>query len=103
MGAISGFIGPLLVQENKPVPSGSTLVAQRQAVGVNAKGELLFLTVDGSETPPRGMNITELGNAFSALGAVAALNLDGGGSTTTWGSEEGYINRPTCVDTPVPK
>jgi N-acetylglucosamine-1-phosphodiester alpha-N-acetylglucosaminidase len=103
--AISGFKGPLLVENGEAVPSSSTLVAQRQAVGVDPSGKLMFLTIDGTETPPRGMNITELGQTFAELGAVAAVNLDGGGSTTTWSSEDGgmYVNRPTCMDVIVPQ
>ena len=99
---ISGFVGPLLVANGTGVASTSTLVAQRTAVGIDASGQLMFLTIDGSETPPRGMNITELGLAFAGLGATTALNLDGGGSTTAWMDGE-YVDRPTCQDTPVPE
>ena len=99
---ISGFIGPLLVDGGMGVPSANSKVAQRTAVGIDVAGRLMLLTVDGSETPPRGMNITELGLAFASLGAVAALNLDGGGSTVAWEDGE-YVDRPTCNDTPVPE
>jgi len=99
---ISGFVGPLLVDHGSGVHSDSALVAQRNAVGVDDAGRLLFLTVAGSETPPRGMNISELGDAFAALGAITAVNLDGGGSTTLW-LDGAYVVRPTCEDTPVPE
>ena len=99
---ISGFSGPLLVEDGVAIHSDSTLIAQRTAVGIDAQGTLLFLTIDGAETPPRGMNISELGDAFVELGAVQAVNLDGGGSTSAWKSDIGYIDRPTCIDTPVP-
>jgi exopolysaccharide biosynthesis protein len=98
---LSGFIGPLLVENGAAISSTATLIAQRQAVGVDAAGMLIFLTIDGAEDPPRGMNITELGDAMVSLGAVAALNLDGGGSTTTWMNGE-VIDRPTCDDTVFP-
>ena len=67
-------------------------------MGIDAEGMLLFLIVDGAELRDRGMTITELGDAFVDLGAVYALNLDGGGSTTAWVNGEGFIDRPTCTD-----
>ena len=45
------------------------------------------------------MNMTELSNAFAYLGVTTALNLDGGGSTTTW-MDGKLVDRPTCTDTP---
>ena len=95
---VSGFIGPLLVSGGVPVPSTYGLVAARTAVGIDAAGRLLLLTIDGAEDRARGMNITELGIAFAELGAVEALNLDGGGSTVAWMAEEGIVDRPTCDD-----
>lgn len=54
----------------------------RTGVGVRADGTLLFVTVDGRQ-PLRsvGMSLPELTDLFIELGAVTALNLDGGGST----------------------
>jgi exopolysaccharide biosynthesis protein len=98
---VSGFIGPLLIKDNAPVTSGSTLIAQRQAIGLDASGKFLILTIDGAENRDSGMTINELGEAFHALGAVVALNLDGGGSTTTY--EDGHwVDRPTCSDYRLP-
>jgi exopolysaccharide biosynthesis protein len=54
----------------------------RTGVGVRADGTLLFVTVDGRQ--PRksvGMSLAELTDLFVELGAVSAMNLDGGGST----------------------
>ena len=64
---------------------------------------MLLLIIDGAESRDRGMNITELGDAFVELGAVYALNLDGGGSTTAWMDGEGFIDRPTCTDNILPE
>jgi len=99
---LSGFKGGLLVQNSQGVPSTNSQVAQRTAVGIDASGRLLILTIDGSESPPRGTNITELGNLFASVGATTALNLDGGGSTTAWEDGE-FVDRPTCDDTPMPE
>jgi exopolysaccharide biosynthesis protein len=55
----------------------------RTAVGVRADGRILLVTVDGRQ-PERsvGMTIAELTALLLELGAVEALNMDGGGSTT---------------------
>jgi exopolysaccharide biosynthesis protein len=99
---LSGFIGGLLVRNSDTIVSSNALVAQRTAVGVDATGKLLFLTIDGAETRNKGMNITELSIAFRDLGATYALNLDGGGSTTAWKDGE-LIDRPTCRDGYLPE
>jgi exopolysaccharide biosynthesis protein len=99
---ISGFVGPLLVEGGVGAVSSNSKIAQRTAAGIDAMGRLLLLTIDGAETPPRGMNLTELGAAFAALGATTALNLDGGGSTVAWMDGE-YVDRPTCKDRPFPE
>ncbi len=54
----------------------------RTAVGVRADGRLLLVTVDGRQ-PERsvGMTIAELASLLLELGAVEAINMDGGGST----------------------
>ncbi|MCK7477320.1 MAG: phosphodiester glycosidase family protein [Candidatus Moduliflexus flocculans] len=55
----------------------------RTAVGVRADGRILLVTVDGRQ-PERsvGMTIAELAALLLELGAVEAINMDGGGSTT---------------------
>jgi len=53
----------------------------RTAVGVTAAGLLLFLTLDGRQARSAGMTLRELAEEMIELGAVEAMNLDGGGST----------------------
>jgi len=55
----------------------------RTAVGIAAGGRrLLLVTVDGRQPPySDGMTLAELAAVFRSLGATAAINLDGGGST----------------------
>lgn len=66
----------------------------RTAAGVTAKGELLMVTVDGRQSISRGATLTEMAQLMKKLGAVNAINLDGGGSTTL--SIEGIvINSPS--------
>ena len=38
---VSGFIGPLLIINNKIIESSSTLIAQRQAIGIDKNGKIL--------------------------------------------------------------
>lgn len=55
----------------------------RTGIGVTAEGKILLVTVDGRQKEYSiGMNLLQFGRLFEQLGAVRALNLDGGGSTT---------------------
>ncbi len=54
----------------------------RAALGVSADGTLLAVAADGRSDHDCGLTIAELAEALAGLGAAAAINLDGGGSTT---------------------
>jgi exopolysaccharide biosynthesis protein len=55
----------------------------RTGVGATADGRLLLVTVDGRQPGwSVGMSLREFAELFVRLGAQAAINLDGGGSTT---------------------
>jgi hypothetical protein len=55
----------------------------RTAVGIRADGRLLLVVVDGRQPGYSvGMTLVELANLMKYLGAVTAMNLDGGGSST---------------------
>lgn len=57
--------------------------APRTALGVTADGKLLLVTVNGRQPGISvGMTLTELAELMLELGAVNAMNFDGGGSTT---------------------
>lgn len=80
--------GPLLVNDGKRAISmneSSSFArerAPRTAVGVTADQELLMVTVDGRQTGySEGVSLTELADYLVELGAVTAMNFDGGGST----------------------
>ncbi len=62
----------------------------RSAVGITGDGRLILLTVDGRTEMSAGMTCEELAQVMEDLGCGDALNLDGGGSTTLWGSGEPY-------------
>lgn len=59
---------------------GST--APRSAVGITASGKLLLVTVDGRQKGVSvGVTLNELAYLMKELGAMDAMNLDGGSST----------------------
>ncbi len=65
----------------------------RTAAGYSKEGELILLVVDGRYPESRGVNLEELAQLMIDLGAVEALNLDGGGSSTLVVNNT-LINRP---------
>lgn len=94
---------PLLVQNGKLIEDFSleqTLESfiinrhPRTAVGINQNGDWIFVVVDGSfHGIFGGMTIRELSQLMLNLGCIAALNLDGGGSSTMV-IEGSVINEP---------
>jgi hypothetical protein len=73
----------------------------RTAVGIAADGGLLLVTVDGRQPGHSdGTTLRETAELLRTLGAVDALNLDGGGSTTMVvrdgrGPGLAVVNRPS--------
>ncbi len=53
----------------------------RTFVGVDARGRLLLATADGIPDVSAGLTLSEEADVMRSLGAVDAMNLDGGGST----------------------
>ncbi|HET7486968.1 MAG TPA: phosphodiester glycosidase family protein [Acidimicrobiales bacterium] len=80
--------GPVLVRDGRRFvgDDGSDFVHGRHprtVVGWTAEGEVLLVTVDGRQPGySGGMSLAEAADLMVELGAVEALNLDGGGSTT---------------------
>jgi hypothetical protein len=54
----------------------------RAAIGITRRGEALAVACDGRADHEAGLTMDELAEAMAALGAVQAMNLDGGGSTS---------------------
>jgi exopolysaccharide biosynthesis protein len=65
----------------------------RTAVGVTAQGALIVLVVDGRQSDSRGVTLDELSTLMHDLGAVDAINLDGGSSSTLVVNNT-LVNRP---------
>ncbi|MDX6686677.1 MAG: hypothetical protein QOF86_2805 [Baekduia sp.] len=89
--------GPLLVRGGAPVLGDvegfsagshqfdSDITAgryPRAAIGITRRGEALAVACDGRADDEAGLTMAELAEAMAALGAVQAMNLDGGGSTS---------------------
>jgi hypothetical protein len=76
--------GPLLVQDGRIVGqcSSGCGAAPRTGVGVTASGKILLVVVDGRQARwSLGPTAVEFAQIMRDLGAVTALNLDGGGSS----------------------
>jgi exopolysaccharide biosynthesis protein len=96
--------GPLLLRDGQRVESPEDEHISRvfflsrhprTAVGHREDGTMLFVTVDGRQSDRSvGMSLRELSDLFIELGAVSAINLDGGGSTTMFAGD-GIVNRPS--------
>lgn len=105
MGPRNGQPGTLLV-ENGASRGGTAQVAPavrhpRTAAGVTRDGRTLLLVVVDGRQPgwSIGATLPELARLLIEAGAWAAVNLDGGGSTTMWRREPGgagrVLNRPS--------
>lgn len=94
--SIGGF--PLLVRKGRVLAQNCVGVLcgphPRTGVGATANGDILLVVADGRQDQSRGLTLTQFGRAFRRLGAVDALNLDGGASTTMVVRGE-VVNRPS--------
>ena len=67
----------------------------RTAIGFNADStRLYFVVVDGRHMSSVGVTLKEFKGIFDALGAVTAVNLDGGGSSCILANDE-VLNHPS--------
>jgi Phosphodiester glycosidase len=94
LDAVGGF--PMLLENGRLVACTTDCGVQpRTGVGVTADGRILLVVVDGRQ--PRwsvGPTAVEFARILRDLGAVTALNLDGGGSSTMVVEGE-LVNRPS--------
>jgi exopolysaccharide biosynthesis protein len=79
--------GQIIVRNGHAIPFSGSFATNRHprtVVGLDAAGtQLTFLVVDGRQPQLSiGMTLAELSNEMIRLGCTAAINLDGGGSTT---------------------
>ena len=75
-------------------PGYSTL-NPRCGVGITADDVWLLACADGrGANGSPGLSFVEFARFFAERGAVSAMNLDGGGSSTVWTAEHGVVNAP---------
>ena len=72
----------LLVQNGEVQTNTDNEAHPRTAVGITADNDVLLVVADGRSTASAGLTLNDLGAYMKELGAVTALNLDGGGSST---------------------
>lgn len=76
---------PLLIRDGTVLArSGSWFARQRHPRSIlasRADGTVLFIVIDGRQKKARGMSLTDAAWFAKSLGAIAAANLDGGGSS----------------------
>ena len=87
---------PILLQDGAPTSICASCARQpRTGLGVTADGKIILVVIDGRRPHwSRGATLGELRSILSDLGAVDALNLDGGGSSEMVVDGE-VVNRPS--------
>lgn len=99
--AVSG--GPALLEDgelritiDEEVFFGSSIpnTHPRTAAGLTEDGKLILMVIDGRQSSSRGVDLEELARLMGEVGAVEALNLDGGGSSS-FVVNGNLLNRPT--------
>ena len=88
--------GSINITADEEVFFGSSIpdVHPRTAAGRTADGALVLMVVDGRQDNSRGVYLEELAVLMLGVGAVEALNLDGGGSSALV-VDGTLLNRPT--------
>ena len=86
---IRGLVAP-------SVPLGGE-IAPRTAVGTDQYGNLLLMQASGVEKDNEGLTLMQFALWAGSLGAYNLLNLDGGGSSTTFFNGK-VVGCPTCID-----
>ena len=80
------------------------LLAPRLAIGWDKDGRLILLVVDGVESKKKGIDLKTFTSLLINLGAVEAINLDGGGSVTfIWDGhfcESSGVGQEACSGNP---
>ncbi len=106
---VKEFINGLgwLVKDNEIVPTkhDSDAFAPRTAIGVDIEGNIIMFQVDGcerclySDQQRRGLTLNQMAVAMASppINATFAVNLDGGGSSTSVMNGK-VLNKPTCLD-----
>lgn len=95
--------GPMLITDGvidivSPTNSHNTSLTARTGLGVSADGKRVFMVTVDTGNGSTGMSTPQLAKILQALGAVNAINFDGGGSTTMFVRDHGtsgLVNVPS--------
>ena len=89
--------GPVMVVNGKlQVLQGGAGRQPRTVIGQREDGAVLLLTIDGRTLTSLGATFSEAAQVMLDYGAVSAVNLDGGSSTTMW-YNGAVINNPSDI------
>lgn len=94
-GIVSGVsFGPILIMNGEAVnasslPSG---VNPRTAIGQRSDGAVMMLVIDGRQVHSMGATYQDCMEIMLSRGAVNAINMDGGSSTSMY-YQGGYVNK----------
>jgi len=81
-----------------------TLLAPRLAIGWDKEGRVLLVVINGVESKREGLDLKTFASLLVNLGAVEAVNLDGGGSVTlVWDGhicESSGVGQESCHGNP---
>lgn len=95
LGIVGGVtFDPILVMNGEACDTSykSTGVNPRTAIGQRADGAVLMLCVDGRQAHSAGCTYQDLADIMLEHGAVNAINMDGGSSSSMWYNGE-YVNK----------
>lgn len=93
--------GPLLLLDNHyaALDDSKFNANKHPRTAVGLRGDtLVFITVDGRSAMSHGVSLPELSQLMKWYGCTAAMNLDGGGSTTMYvqgQADNGVVNYPS--------
>jgi len=92
--------GPLLIVngEKTELTSFSGGLAPRTAIGQTAQGHVLLVVVDGRQTASIGATFLDMQTILFSNGAINAINLDGGSSSTIV-YQGNVVNNPSDGET----
>ncbi len=84
-------------------PLGIDRKNARSAIGIDAKGNVILAMVSMKplESEPSGVTLWEMGKIMRELGAVKALSLDGGSSSSFWAAGKTYYGKLDKAFNPV--
>ena len=97
MDSVGGM--PVLVRDGQALPAACSSYFcspnPRTGIGITADGHILLVVADGRSDSSVGMTLQGFARYMVSLGAVDALNLDGGGGSAMWVDGLGVVNHPS--------